>query len=103
MASTFIPRYVLLSPLTSNGLNNDNLFFILPLLQADWNDQAAVMVSQQGANAPAFMKYIASKVLAERAAWAWINDHKTTFDLTTVLPPWVWGVSVTCFLLSSHL
>jgi nucleoside-diphosphate-sugar epimerase len=43
---------------------------------------------------PGPIKYVASKVLAERAAWSWVEKNKPTFDLVTVLPPWVWGVSI---------
>ncbi|KIM31787.1 hypothetical protein M408DRAFT_318074 [Serendipita vermifera MAFF 305830] len=62
--------------------------------EADWYDAAPKLVEQQGRSAPGRLKYIASKLLAERAAWDWVKENKPSFELVTVLPPWVWGKSV---------
>ncbi|KAG8809844.1 methylglyoxal reductase (NADPH-dependent) gre2 [Serendipita sp. 399] len=59
--------------------------------EKDWFDTAPKVVEQLGVSAPGFMKYMASKVLAERSAWAWVAENKPSFDLVTVLPAWVWG------------
>lgn len=61
--------------------------------EADWNQPAVDVVTEQGANAPNNLKYPASKVLAERAAWDFVEKNKGEigFDVTTVCPPWVFG------------
>lgn len=61
--------------------------------EVDWFDRAPELVAEQGAKATGGLKYIASKVLAERAAWSWIEKNKPAFDLVTILPPLVWGQS----------
>lgn len=63
--------------------------------EADWFDTAPKLLQDQGVNATGGIKYIASKVLAERAAWEWVERKRPSFQLVTVLPPWVWGKSVT--------
>ncbi|PVF96362.1 NAD(P)-binding protein [Serendipita vermifera] len=62
--------------------------------ESDWFDLAPELVSQNGVKTPGPLKYVASKVLAERAARNWVEKNKPTFDLVTVLPPWIWGKSV---------
>ncbi|KAM0756045.1 NAD-P-binding protein [Meredithblackwellia eburnea MCA 4105] len=37
--------------------------------------------------------YRASKALAERAAWDWVEANKPSFTLTTVAPTWILGYS----------
>lgn len=48
-------------------------------------------VEQKGKEATAVHKYRASKVLAERAAWKFLEDNKgsVAFDLVTICPPMV--------------
>ena len=60
--------------------------------QTDWFEKAPEIIAQYGSKTPSFVKYMASKVLAEKAAWAYMEENKPSFDLATVLPPWVWGV-----------
>jgi nucleoside-diphosphate-sugar epimerase len=50
-------------------------------------------VEEQGKEAPLFTKYAASKTLAEQSAWQLIKDTNPQFDLVTVLPSFIWGVS----------
>lgn len=38
--------------------------------------------------------YCASKKLAEEAAWKWVDEHKPSFTLSTICPPWVFGPSI---------
>ncbi|KAG8825839.1 methylglyoxal reductase (NADPH-dependent) gre2 [Serendipita sp. 399] len=52
---------------------------------------APEIVEKMGANTSGSLKYIASKVLAEQATWKWMTGRKPSFELVTVLPPWVWG------------
>lgn len=57
----------------------------------DWNDHSVRSVHELGGNAPQWDKYLASKVLAERAAYRWVDDNKPSFDLSFILPCWVYG------------
>ncbi|KAG8843534.1 methylglyoxal reductase (NADPH-dependent) gre2 [Tulasnella sp. 330] len=61
--------------------------------ETDWNVTSPNEVEQKGKGASAIHKYRASKVLAERAAWKFLEDNKgsVAFDLVTVCPPMVWG------------
>ncbi|KZV94640.1 NAD(P)-binding protein [Exidia glandulosa HHB12029] len=61
--------------------------------ERDWNDEAVGLVESQGKSAPGVLKYIASKVLAERAAWAFLEETtpKPKFDIVHVLPSYVYG------------
>ena len=65
--------------------------------ESDWNDAALEQVKAQGKNADAMVKYRASKVLAERAAWGFYEEHKDKgevgWDLVVLKPPIVFGVS----------
>lgn len=47
----------------------------------------------QGKAANGGLKYIASKVLAEKAVWQYNEEHKgaLSFDLNVVMPSWVYG------------
>ncbi|ODV94296.1 hypothetical protein PACTADRAFT_44479 [Pachysolen tannophilus NRRL Y-2460] len=38
--------------------------------------------------------YIASKTLAEKAAWDFVEKEKPSFELTTLLPPYIFGPQV---------
>ena len=79
------------------------------LSELDWNNQAVREVEEKGRDAHPFMKYRASKTLAERgependeirrnstnfsmlAAWDFhaTNKDKISWDLTVILPPYV--------------
>jgi nucleoside-diphosphate-sugar epimerase len=77
--------------------------------EADWNTQSEAAVKAKGVDAwkPhcacwvyrkmdvaylfAFTGYCASKTMAEQAAWAFVKDNKTSFDLATVNPAFVFG------------
>ncbi|KAI0641577.1 NAD-P-binding protein [Trametes meyenii] len=61
--------------------------------EAEWNDPDVKRVEKEGAAAPSIYKYNASKVLAERAAWDFVEKHKSeiSFDLATIAPSWVFG------------
>ncbi|EJD46031.1 NAD(P)-binding protein [Auricularia subglabra TFB-10046 SS5] len=61
----------------------------------DWNDHAVGLVAELGGQARPWKKYSASKVLAERAAEAWVEDNKPSFDLGHILPCWVFGPVLT--------
>ncbi|KAG8993541.1 methylglyoxal reductase (NADPH-dependent) gre2 [Tulasnella sp. 427] len=59
----------------------------------DWNTESPTEVEQKGRDASPIHKYRASKVLAEKAAWDFVDKNKESiaFDLVTVNPPMVWG------------
>ena len=61
------------------------------MLQAHWNDKVVEIVKEKGDEAPALELYQASKTLAEKAAWKFVDDNKGKigFDLVTVLPTFV--------------
>ncbi len=65
------------------------------ITEKDWNEYDPRVVTEKGKDAPAASMYRASKTLAERAAWEFMKRHKDEikFDLVTILPPWVYGVS----------
>jgi nucleoside-diphosphate-sugar epimerase len=47
-----------------------------------------------GRTTPPFVKYAASKTLAEQAAWKFVEENIPSFDIVTLLPTFVWGVSI---------
>ncbi|KAI2464038.1 NAD(P)-binding protein [Annulohypoxylon bovei var. microspora] len=57
--------------------------------EKDWNP----VTWEEAAGADGVVAYCASKALAERAMWAWVEAHKEhiSFGLATVCPPWVFG------------
>ncbi|KAG2007029.1 D-lactaldehyde dehydrogenase [Coprinopsis cinerea AmutBmut pab1-1] len=59
----------------------------------DWNDGSVRDIEEKGNDVPVYEKYRASKVLAERAAWKFYNDHKNVikWDLTVLNPVFVFG------------
>ncbi|KAI0357281.1 D-lactaldehyde dehydrogenase [Trametes cingulata] len=61
--------------------------------EADWNDAAVRLVEEEGRKAPGMIKYDASKVLAERAAWNFMKEHEgeARFDLCMINASWVFG------------
>ncbi|KIM31973.1 hypothetical protein M408DRAFT_241598 [Serendipita vermifera MAFF 305830] len=62
---------------------------------ADWFNTGPKLIAQHGRNTPSFVKYMASKVLAEQAAWKWVEDNKPSFQVVTTMPSWVFGKSET--------
>ena len=58
-------------------------------------------MQEYGKNAPSFVKYAASKTLAERAAWQLMKEQDPQFDLVTILPSFLWGVR-TVFVAASN-
>ncbi|KAJ3517039.1 hypothetical protein NLJ89_g757 [Agrocybe chaxingu] len=61
--------------------------------EKDWADQSVEIVRTDGRKAPFTTKYRASKCLAEKAAWKFVDDHKAeiAWDLVTLQPPFVLG------------
>ncbi|KAF9816374.1 hypothetical protein IEO21_04127 [Rhodonia placenta] len=61
--------------------------------EKNWNEQAIELVKSNGRNAHPAIKYCASKTLAERAAWEFMekNKGKAQWDLVVLNPPYVYG------------
>jgi len=61
--------------------------------ESEWNNQSPKEVESKGKETPGVHKYRASKVLAERAAWEFVEKNKASvaFDLVAICPPMVWG------------
>lgn len=61
--------------------------------EADWNEASIRAVNELGSKAAGYEKYFASKTLAERAAWSFVEEHKDqiSFDLATINPPYIFG------------
>jgi len=56
--------------------------------EKDWNP----MTYDEAAEEPnGTVAYCASKALAEKAQWKWIEENKPSFTLATICPPWVFG------------
>ena len=51
--------------------------------EADWNP--TTFEQGKASNVPIFA-YAASKVLAEKAAWAYVEEHKPSYKVATILP-----------------
>ncbi|SCV73249.1 BQ2448_7174 [Microbotryum intermedium] len=58
--------------------------------ERDWNDEAVQKV-EEGKDVDPTTAYRASKTLAERTAWKFFLNEKTTFDLVTICPPLIFG------------
>ncbi|EKM52532.1 uncharacterized protein PHACADRAFT_149258 [Phanerochaete carnosa HHB-10118-sp] len=61
--------------------------------EKNWNEQSICEVEAKGRNASNVDKYHASKSLAERAAWKFVEENRgaVNFDLVTMNPPYVYG------------
>lgn len=59
--------------------------------EKDWNEYSIQHVKEKGKDADQGHKYRASKSLAEKAAWKFIEEEKPQFSLATINPPFVFG------------
>ena len=61
--------------------------------ESSWNEEAIAETKEKGKDAPAQIKYRASKTLAEKAAWEWWIARKSElpWDLVALNPPFVFG------------
>ncbi|CAE6469390.1 unnamed protein product [Rhizoctonia solani] len=57
----------------------------------DWNTLSIKEIEEKGKDASGTEKYCASKVLAEKAAWEFVEKTKPTWDLATCCPSLVLG------------
>ncbi|RSH82878.1 methylglyoxal reductase (NADPH-dependent) gre2 [Saitozyma podzolica] len=56
-----------------------------------WNEYSAKVCAEKGRDAPNGHKYRASKTLAERAFWRFMETEDVAFDGVTINPPMVYG------------
>ncbi|KAF9517344.1 hypothetical protein BS47DRAFT_1359638 [Hydnum rufescens UP504] len=56
-----------------------------------WNTPATTQFEALGKDTNPAMVYAASKTYAEQSSWAWIKEQKPSWDLVTILPPFIWG------------
>ncbi|RYP19863.1 hypothetical protein DL765_003117 [Monosporascus sp. GIB2] len=56
--------------------------------EKDWN---MVTYEQAATSADGAYAYRASKALAEKAMFDWVEENKPGFSLTTICPPWIYG------------
>ena len=61
--------------------------------EGSWNALSVREVETRGREASPFDKYRASKTLAERAAWKYVEEHKADvqYDMVVLNPPFVFG------------
>lgn len=67
--------------------------------EKDWNP----VTYEEATTADGVTAYCASKALAERAMWDWMEENKPKFDLVTITPPWVFGPYATELTSTKHL
>ncbi|KAL2820859.1 NAD(P)-binding protein [Aspergillus cavernicola] len=61
--------------------------------EKDWNDARVEQCANLGADAEPLAKYAASKVLAEKSVWTFVEEHKFAlkWDLVVINPPYMFG------------
>ncbi|BGP57958.1 hypothetical protein JCM8202_002143 [Rhodotorula sphaerocarpa] len=59
--------------------------------EKDWNEYSPKQVEEKGKDVDGGQAYRASKTLAERAAWKFVETEKPQFDIVTVQPPLIFG------------
>ena len=59
-----------------------------------WNTVSPAILEGEGHDSDPGVVYIASKTLAEKAAWKYMDENKPHFDLVTCIPTLVLGVSI---------
>jgi nucleoside-diphosphate-sugar epimerase len=61
--------------------------------ESNWNEAAVESVKTRGSAAGPVTIYLASKTLAEKAAWEFVATHESeiSWDLVTINPPWIFG------------
>ncbi|KAF5353764.1 hypothetical protein D9757_012943 [Collybiopsis confluens] len=61
--------------------------------EENWNNESVKEAEELGRKAPAMSKYRASKSLAEKTAWKFVDDNKDKlkWDLIVLNPPFVFG------------
>ncbi|KAJ7892779.1 D-lactaldehyde dehydrogenase [Mycena olivaceomarginata] len=82
--------------------------------ESDWNILPVEGCERLGSKASGLAMYSASKILAEKASWAFVEEHKAeiSWDLTMIIPPFIFGpvtqetkngLSQSCVMFSSAM
>jgi nucleoside-diphosphate-sugar epimerase len=73
--------------------------------ESNWNNAAVEAVKAKGSAADPHTIYMASKTLAEKAAWEFVDANKSriSWDLVALNPTWIFGASSPpfCYLFSN--
>lgn len=59
--------------------------------EEDWNENSPAQLEEKGKDVAPPDAYRASKTLAEKAAWKFVEENKPKWDLVTMCPPLVLG------------
>jgi nucleoside-diphosphate-sugar epimerase len=61
--------------------------------ESNWNNSSVEAVKTKGSEAGPVAIYFASKTLAEKAAWEFVDAHKSeiSWDLVAINPPYIFG------------
>jgi len=67
--------------------------------ESDWNNADVEAVKTKGSAAGPAVMYMASKALAEKAAWEFVAAHKSeiSWDLVAINPPYIFGASFSIY------
>lgn len=84
---TAVKRVVLTSSTAAISLSTPGPHVVS---EADWTDSIRIC-EEQGDSASGVAMYRASKALAEKAAWKFVQENKPSWDLVVTNPPWVFG------------
>ncbi|TPX54721.1 hypothetical protein PhCBS80983_g05808 [Powellomyces hirtus] len=59
--------------------------------ETDWNESVIKLVEDQREEAGPIMAYWASKVIAEKETWKWVDENKAKFETVVLLPSYIFG------------
>ncbi|KAA1471686.1 D-lactaldehyde dehydrogenase [Dentipellis sp. KUC8613] len=92
---TSVKRVIVTSSVAAM-VNPFNTERVVTLDENSWDEPAITFVKEHGKNSPPALWYLASKTLAEKAAWKFVEDNKgsISFDLVVLNPPYVFGPSL---------
>ncbi|GMK54055.1 hypothetical protein CspeluHIS016_0106410 [Cutaneotrichosporon spelunceum] len=90
-ASAAQVRRVVITSSYASILENKEPLGEFTFTEDDWNQQSIDEVEAKGTGAWRMHWYRASKTLAERAAWKYVEDNTPPFDVVTICPPYVLG------------
>jgi len=70
--------------------------------ESNWNTSSVEAVKTKGSEAGPVAIYFASKTLAEKAAWEFVDAHKSeiSWDLVAINPPYIFGARLSFLSLS---
>ncbi|KAF8324554.1 uncharacterized protein EI90DRAFT_3129739 [Cantharellus anzutake] len=68
-----------------------------------YNEYVAAHVRENGRRSNPYAVYVASKLLAEQAAWKWMEEKRPSFDFVSALSTWNWGPFINNIPSADHL